>query len=128
MKALRYLAAGVLILVALLTAMAAPNMPSYASAPAQPYVMGIVLLVWGVLLIQYQKLSYKGGAATIIGAFLFGIGLAELSGEFLWKHHEATSEVWITAIAETGFIVAGLALLAQGHRIHKAVTKQNEDI
>jgi hypothetical protein len=90
--------------------------------------MGIVFLLWGVLLIQYQARSYRGGAATIVGAFLLGIGLSELVGELLWKEPLTTRDAWTVLVAEVTFFIAGLALLVQGHRIHRANVQQNEDI
>lgn len=91
----------------------------FIDAPAEPVVMGLVFLAWGILLILYRARSYKGGAASIVGAILLGIGIWSVIGEVFWQLRPTVKEMW-TAVAAEGFmVVAGTALLLQGHRIHR---------
>ena len=129
MKLLRYSVGGVLVLLALLFAMFAPSMPRFGEAPAQPYVVGLLLLVWGVLLIRYQTSSYKGGTASVFGAFLLGVGVWGVCGEIFWREYVATKPAWARVMAEATFVIVGVALLVQGHRIHKmSNAKRSKDI
>lgn len=84
--------------------------------------LGIVLVAWAMALFYYQSHSYRGGAASVIGAILIGIGIWNASVDVFWTAHASVREAWISAVTDLFIIGSGMALLVQGHRIHKQRT------
>lgn len=84
--------------------------------------LGIVLVTWGMALFYYQSNSYRGGAASVIGAILLGIGVWNAPVDVFWTAHPAVREAWISAVTDLFIVGSGIALLIQGHRIHKQRT------
>lgn len=126
MKIINYAVVGLLTFTASLSVVFGPRVPDSASS-AKSLVLAAMLLGWAMLLAYYQSKSYRGGAASIVGAILLGIGMWSASGEFLWHEHAIEKDRWTHVLATLFLIGSGIALLRQGHQIHKLRTSHVQD-
>lgn len=104
----------------LLAVVLGPWLPGSEEAGRQRTVLGFVLLSWGVAFGFYRMKSYRGGAASIVGLLLLGIGISYGIGNFLWRTHATEKDFLTNVFASVFLIVAGVALLWQGHKVHKS--------
>jgi hypothetical protein len=124
MKVLGYIVAGLLSFCGILVLAFLPGTPKYAVVPAGPIIMGLVFLVWSSLLVLYLSRSYRGGAGSIVGAVLLGIGIWSVVVNVLGAGYVDTEKAWMETIGALLSILAGVALLVQGHKIHKSHAAQ----
>ena len=102
-----------------------PASPRFADDPSKALVGGLLLITWGTLLTWYQVRGYRGGAATIIGGFLVGLGAYSACDGLLWNTPSSAKEIGLEIVVFGIFTGAGIALLMQGHRIHRRVRDEN---
>lgn len=119
MKTITFIFAGAMVLLGIFGIMLAPSSSRFVEVPIKPVILGAMLLIWGILLAWYQTKSYRGGAATIIGGFLVGLAAFTAAENLLWRPPVTSREASLEIAAFLIFLVAGGALLIQGHRIHK---------
>ena len=81
--------------------------------------MGVLFVVWGALLLWYRAKSYRGGAATIIGALLLGMSAYTLLENIFWAVPTTPKEAFIQISVLVVLAVAGSALVKQGHKMHR---------
>ena len=126
MKIVNYAIVGLLTFTASLSVVFGPRTTGSASL-AKSLVLAAMLLGWAMLLAFYQSKSYRGGAASIVGAILFGIGIWSVFGELFWHEHAIEKDRWTHVLAILFLIGSGSALLRQGHQIHKLRTSHVQD-
>jgi hypothetical protein len=126
MKVFNYLVVGLLIAIASLGMVVALREENSGSLLKYAALSGL-FLAWAILLAYYQSRSYRGGAASIIGALLLGIGIWTGLAPLLWEEPPAGKDAWLGASVVIFLIGSGLALMLQGHRIHKLKQVQAQD-
>jgi len=127
MKVFNYIVVGVLTCTASLALIVALRRPENVEFSVKYIALSGLLLAWAMLLGYYQSKSYRGGAASIIGTILLGIGIWAGFGGFFWKEHTTQSDAWLYALANVALICMGIALILQGHRIHKLRANHAQD-
>lgn len=80
---------------------------------------GITLVFWSVLLGLSQKKSYKGGAAAILGVMFLTIAFILLFHLCFLVSFENLKKLSSELFSTTFFLIAGIALLKQGHQYHR---------
>jgi hypothetical protein len=126
MKTFNYVVAGVLTVVASLGMVVALRAGSSGSSLKYAALSGL-FLGWAVLLAYYQSRSYRGGAASVIGAVLLGIGVWTGLAPLLWEQQPVGRDAWLEGAVVIFLIGSGIALMLQGHRIHKLKAVQARD-
>lgn len=81
--------------------------------------MGTVITVWGAFLLWYNIKSYRGGAATIVGVFLLGMAVHYVVESLFQATSVNLKEESSLNMAIALCALAGLALVRQGHKIHR---------
>ena len=127
MKIIGYLISGILTFTAALLVTMGRHLPQFSGASFKPVMLGVVMLAWAMLLNYYLTKSYRGGAASIVGAIMLGVSIWSGLGELLWPEFATVRQTWTSVLASLFFVGAGLALLIQGHRLHKAYTRKVQD-
>jgi hypothetical protein len=118
MKVLNYFVVGLLTAIASLGMVVALR-PEHSGSSVKYVALSGLLLGWAILLGYYQSKSYRGGAASIIGAVLVGVGIWTGLGALLWEEQLARKDAGLEASVIIFLIGSGIALMLQGHRIHK---------
>ena len=126
MKVFNYLVVGLLTAIASLGMVVALRAENPGSSLKYAALSGL-LLGWAVLLAYYQSRSYRGVAASLIGAVLLGIGIWTGLAPLLWEEQPVGRDAWLEASGVIFLIGSGLTLMLQGHRIHKLRTVQAQD-
>lgn len=103
-------------------------MPRHLESPAKPISLGIVFLVWAYSLVKSVSSNYKGGAASVVGAFLIGMGIYSATSILYLSKDLTTVEIFASHLAYIVFFIAGAALMYQGHRIHKTKRAYNKSL
>ncbi|QKT03886.1 hypothetical protein HUS23_08670 [Ectothiorhodospiraceae bacterium 2226] len=117
MNWLAYLFAGLLMLLGVISFIPLPGGVPDTGVAGTEMVLGGVLVLWGGALFLARRAQYRGGLATVTGAFLFGIGVYVTLAPFTDPlKFQATAGVKLTA--SLLFLGPALALLALGHRNH----------
>jgi len=127
MKVFSYIVVGLLTVTACLAVIVALRPPEQSGFPVKYIVLAGLLLGWAILLAYYQLKSYRGGAASIIGAIVLGIAIQAGLGGLLWEEHTNLKEAWLYALVTLLFIGMGAALMLQGHRKHKLRANHVQD-
>lgn len=87
--------------------------------------IGLVMTAWGGFLLWYSIKSYRGGAATIIGVFLLGLAIHSVIESVFWAELATPKEARSQYLMIVFCALAGLALVKQGHIIHKLISQRS---
>ena len=88
-------------------------------------ISGITLVFWSILLIIAQGKSYKGGAASIVGTMLLTIAIILLFNLCFFESFTNVKQISNKLITTIIFLIAGVALLIQGHKFHCMLKSSN---
>lgn len=88
--------------------------------PIVIYAASIVTIGWGVLAILYAIRKYRGGFPSVLGGFLIGLGIFEVSKYFDPVAQEQTESSFVIIALFIILFIGGGGLLLKGHRDHKA--------
>jgi hypothetical protein len=81
--------------------------------------LGAIVIIWGGLLLWYRAKKYRGGAATMIGALILGLAINSLLDHFFLALPATLKDALIQISIVILLILAGTALLKQGHKMHR---------
>lgn len=112
--------AAVLVALGFVAIVVGPWLPGFEEVGLKRTVLGFVLVAWGLTLGFYRAKSYRGGLPTIVGMLLFGIGIWNGVGDFVWRNYLTEKDLVANVLASVFLIGAGIALLWHGHTIHKS--------
>jgi len=126
MKTFKYVVSVIFLLIGIGFVVRGPVLPEDFVNPLKPIALGIAFFMWGVSLNLYTKSNYRGGAASIIGAFLVGFGLYTSADVLHMDKSLADPQKLAIYVAVALLYVAGAALLRQGHRIHKEIAEREK--
>ena len=127
MKIIGYLISGILTFTAALLVTMGRHIPQFSDTPFKPVMLGVVMFGWAILLNYFLIKSYRGGAASIVGAIMTGVGIWSGLGELFWPEYTTVRLAWTSALASLFFVVAGVTLLMQGHRLHTLHARKIQD-
>lgn len=88
-------------------------------------ISGLTLIFWSILLIVAQGKSYKGGAASIVGTMLLTMAIILLFNLCFFESFANVKQISSTLVCTIIFLIAGVALLKQGHKYHCMLNSSN---
>lgn len=97
-----------------------------ADYPFTGIVLALSFAVGGHAAFMYSRVSYKGGATSIIGSILLWFGVVAFAMKVESYFLGDSAELWSDVVALLVFAVLGVVLLIAGHGIHKERTERDE--
>jgi len=83
------------------------------------HTAGVLFLAWGVAAWRYAARGHRGGVATVVGAFLLGLGAWAALGWLYWGAGDPALQGPAGILAAALLLLAGRALLAQGRQVNR---------
>ena len=118
MKLFTYIFSGLLVLLGVISFFPVPGDEHDAGVSASEMISGGILIAWGGVLAWSRTANYRGGLATVVGAFLLGSGVYVSLAPFFMDASQLQASAGIKLTSALLILVPAVALLALGHRIH----------
>ncbi len=118
MKIFTYLFSGLLVLLGVISFFPVPGDAHDAGVSASEMISGGILIAWGGALAWSRTANYRGGLATVAGAFLLGSGIYVSLAPLFMDASQLQASAGIKLTSALLILVPAVALLALGQRIH----------
>lgn len=119
MKLAAYLFSGMLILLGVIVVIPSPGEAYDTRVFVSDMAFGGILIAWGGALAWSRQANYRGGLATIAGAFLLGFGASIALAPLYTENPELQARAGTALLTASVFLIPAVVLLVLGHWIHR---------